>query len=89
MHKIGGRTGSLHWGGRKLGECIVAMTMEEILGIVGSLGAGMCDLGRLAIPSMGILKNRLDKHLSVITRLGLTPSWLSPGHFASQFSTIA
>lgn len=48
--------------------------MEEILGIVGSLGAGMCDLGRLAIPSMGISENRLDKHLSVITRLGLTPS---------------
>lgn len=35
------------------------MTMEEVLGIVGSLGAGMCDLGRLEIPSKGILNNRL------------------------------
>lgn len=52
------------------------------------ISRGMWDLGRLAIPSMGISKNRLDKHLSVITRLGLTPSWLSPGHSASQFSTV-
>lgn len=58
MRNIEGRTGSLGLGGRKLGECIVAMTMEEILGIVRSLGAGMCDLGRLAIPSMGILKEQ-------------------------------
>ena len=59
-----------------------------MLRTVGSPGAGMCHLGRLEIPSTGISKNRLDKHLSVITRIGLTPSWLSQGHIASQVPAI-
>lgn len=46
---------------------------SKILKTVGLQSAGMHYLVRLEIPSMGISNNRIDKHLSVVTRIGLTP----------------